>query len=332
MQEPTPRLRSWVLHGLLLALGVGLVYLALQRVDAHAVLAAMQRLGWVGLALCSLVYSLAWAARAARLWLLATPLRVPLAPSQALSTGLGANALNLVAPARLGDVAAFWRLRKLSDGPRAAALMLTWRLVDLGALMLVALAACAVLLVVLPSAVPLHLLVWIAAAGAAFVGFAVVAAWLTHSLQPRRMLETVARRLLGSRAPLGAAFGAAMAVCWSPRNIALGLGVAAGAWLCDLVVAGIILQATWGGAHPFLVVIVPVLLANAAKLLPTTPGGLGVFEGVMWVLLRASGVPDSPALAAAVATHLFMNLFTVVMGVPGAIAVGRAAIPVRAPS
>ena len=313
--------RRWVVHGILFAAGILLIVLAARRVDPAAIGRDLAKLDATAVALAFLAYVVAWALRVVRLQVLARAAQVPLELGAATATALGANALNIVAPARLGDVSAIVHLRALTGkGAESAATLLTWRLTDLGALLTVALLAGLPILALVPLRDGTGL-AWTMAGGVAFLGAALVAIRLARDPRSRAMLDRLARRLLGAKAPTGSAFGHATALLVQPRIFSVGLVLAVGAWISDAVLAGILLHSLWPG-NP-LIVLVPVVLANAAKILPTTPGGVGVYEVVFALALQQYGVDAATALTVGIVTHLLLNAWTLVLGLPGAIAIGR---------
>ncbi|WP_114576976.1 flippase-like domain-containing protein [Saliphagus sp. LR7] len=95
-------------------------------------------------------------------------------------------------------------------------------------------------------------------------------------------------------------------------------------WIVDAVVAAAVLQALGAGLPLPAVLSVCVLavsVGNLAKVLPLTPGGIGLYEGAFTVLVVALA-PVSPALAlaAAVVDHAIKNLVTVVGGLGATVA------------
>ena len=320
--SPRRRARRWTIHILLLLAGLVLIGLAIRRVDPAAIAHDLNKLDAAAVALAFAAYVVAWGLRVWRLHYLAGAAGIPIPLAQAANTALGANALNIVAPARLGDVSAVVHLREVSGGkgPPAAATILTWRLTDLGALLTVALVAGLPLLALVPLRDGSGL-AWTMAGGVAFLGLAAIAAKVARDERSSDLIDRLARRLFGSKAPMGAAFGHATALLFVPRVFLLGLLLAVGAWLADAVFAGIILHSLWPGN--VLIVLVPVVLANAAKILPTTPGGVGVYEVVFQVALQQYGVDAATALTVGIATHLLLNAWTLVLGLPGAFAIGR---------
>ncbi len=95
-------------------------------------------------------------------------------------------------------------------------------------------------------------------------------------------------------------------------------------WIVDAVVAAAVLHALGAGLALRTVVPVCVLavsVGNLAKVLPLTPGGIGLYEGAFTVLVVALA-PVSPAvaLAAAVVDHAIKNLVTVAGGLGATVA------------
>ncbi len=326
------RLRRGAVHGALFVVSLLLIWFALRKVDFAQVPTYLGRLDAITLTLALAAYVVAWGLRVARLHFLAHMVAIPIALPQAALTAFGANALNIVAPARLGDVAAFMHLRALyGRGAAAAAAIMTWRVGDLGALLVLGLLAGPAVLLLVPVGNASTGLLWLMAGGLVFLVLAGAAIYLAKHHQFRALLDRITKRLLGTRAPTGADFGRATATLWTPRVFIVGLILASGAWLADVALAGIILDALWleplrGGRNPYLLVLIPVILANAAKALPTTPGSIGVYEVVFAVALNQY-VGDAASAAifgfTAVAVHLFVNALTLALGLPGAVAIGR---------
>jgi len=56
-----------------------------------------------------------------------------------------------------------------------------------------------------------------------------------------------------------------------------------------------------------------MLLSTVTKILPLTPNGIGVYEGMMVVLLTKFGIIESTAFTIAVLDHGFMNLYSILL-------------------
>lgn len=85
-----------------------------------------------------------------------------------------------------------------------------------------------------------------------------------------------------------------------PRRAAVAVGFAAVNWALDGL-ALLVFVALLAGPVDALAVLVGFGLASALAVLPITPGGVGIVEGVLVPLLVAAGVPAAPALVAVLA-------------------------------
>lgn len=73
---------------------------------------------------------------------------------------------------------------------------------------------------------------------------------------------------------------------------------------------------------PILFMIFGVALANIAKIVPATPGGIGLYEGIIVAVFSAANVGYNDALAIAVLDHLVKNLYILLIGVPATSTIG----------
>jgi len=73
---------------------------------------------------------------------------------------------------------------------------------------------------------------------------------------------------------------------------------------------------------PIFYMIFGVALANIAKIIPATPGGIGLYEGVIVIVFSAANVGYNDALAVAVLDHLVKNLYLIVIGIPATSMIG----------
>ncbi len=83
-------------------------------------------------------------------------------------------------------------------------------------------------------------------------------------------------------------------------------------WLIDSLVCYVILLAF--GISDFAVVILAVSIANIAKAIPITPGGIGTYEAVMTGILATAGINSGVAFVVSLVDHTIKNLITVALG------------------
>jgi hypothetical protein len=90
-------------------------------------------------------------------------------------------------------------------------------------------------------------------------------------------------------------------------------------WTLDVVTAMLVLVAFDPGLAPVTLVVASffaVSVGNMSKVLPLTPGGVGLYEAAFTVLVVGlTGVPSSLAFGAALVDHAVKNLVTVLGGV-----------------
>ena len=67
---------------------------------------------------------------------------------------------------------------------------------------------------------------------------------------------------------------------------------------------------------PIFFMIFGIAIANIAKIIPGTPGGIGLYEGIVVIVFSAANVGYNDALSIAILDHLIKNLFIVILGIP----------------
>lgn len=65
---------------------------------------------------------------------------------------------------------------------------------------------------------------------------------------------------------------------------------------------------------PFTLILIAVTISNVAKVIPATPGGIGIYEGAMIIFLGYFGIPPIVAGTIAIVEHLLKNIITVAVG------------------
>src|SRR5580693_9867348 len=97
------------------------------------------------------------------------------------------------------------------------------------------------------------------------------------------------------------------------RSMVTVVVIAAGVWACDFLC----LICSFGAIHarvPWAGVLLAYGAAQAASALPIVPGGLGIVEGSLAVILAAYGVARAPAISAALAYRLVSFWLSVAVG------------------
>jgi uncharacterized protein (TIRG00374 family) len=85
-------------------------------------------------------------------------------------------------------------------------------------------------------------------------------------------------------------------------------------WTLEGIVSFTVILSLDVNINPIVITFVS-MIATLTKVIPVTPGGIGVFEGAMTVLLVMFGIGISDAAVIATVNHLIMNLYTLIIGV-----------------
>jgi uncharacterized protein (TIRG00374 family) len=225
--------------------------------------------------------------------------------SSALVFGAGLSLA--ITPGKLGELVKSYLLRELHDIPatRTAPVIVAERVSDLIALLLLAVVGVAVYGIASTL---------VLAAAALIVLGLVLLAWPRPT---RALLDLATRpaRLQRFRAPLQDMYGGLAALC-RPSVLAGATALALPAWACECVGFSVIVNA-FPGAHVSVGLAMVIYAATTiAGALSFLPGGLGVTEGAMTMLLvrAAAGLDAAAALDATLLTRLATLWFAVVLG------------------
>jgi glycosyltransferase 2 family protein len=274
--------------------------------DAHEVGARLGGFAWSAFALALALALANYAIRFVRweLYLRRQGVRVPLGDS-ALVFGAGLSLS--ITPGKVGELVKSFLLRELHGAPatRTAPIVIAERITDLIALL--------VLAVIGVAAYGVHATL-VAAAGALIALGLVLLAWprAAHGLID---LATRPRRLQRFRAPLYELHTGLAELC-RPRLLLLGTALAVPAWAAECVGFAAIVGGFPGAQVGLGLAIVIYASTTIAGALSFLPGGLGVTEGAMIVLLVESGagIERATAFDATLLTRLATLWFAVLLG------------------
>jgi uncharacterized protein (TIRG00374 family) len=84
-------------------------------------------------------------------------------------------------------------------------------------------------------------------------------------------------------------------------------------WICEGVITYFVFLSLGQYINPIIITFAN-MVANLTKVIPVTPGGLGVFEGAMILVLSFYGYTGGVIGVASTFNHLLMNLYTIGAG------------------
>lgn len=312
--------RRWIWATIIVVIGVaGIVMVG----DVGELAARLGTFGWwafgVALALSLTNYAirfLRW-----QLYLRWQGIEVPTGSSAIV---FGAGLSLSITPAKLGELVKSYLLRELHDVPAtsSAPIVVAERVTDLLALLVLAVIGVALYGV--------QTTLVLAAAALILVGL-VLLAWPRPTLA---LIDLVTRpaALRRLRLPLRETYDGLAALC-RPTRLGASTLIALPAWGAECIGFAVICNAFPGVEVGYGLATVIYAATTIAGALSFLPGGLGVTEGAMTLLLVASAphIDEATALDATLLTRLATLWFAVVLGL-GFLAVARARIARRGPA
>jgi glycosyltransferase 2 family protein len=297
------RVRRWIWIAIAVVIAVA-AYLMIG--DVRDVGDRLGAFGWwaflaaLGLSLANYVIRfLRW-----QLYLRYQHVTVPLG-SSALVFGSGLSLA--ITPAKLGELVKSYLLRELHGIPatQTAPVVIAERVTDLVALLVLAVIGVAVYGV--------QTTLVLVAAG--LVGFGLLL--LAWPRPARALIDLVTRPRFTRRfrAPMQDMYGGLASLC-RPKLLGIATAIAIPSWACECVGFALIVNA-FPGAHVELGLAMVIYAATTiAGALSFLPGGLGVTEGAMTILLvqTAASLDQSTALDATLLTRLATLWFGVALG------------------
>ncbi len=319
----SPTKNNWLCYLATLGVGIGiliaLVYCA--GFDRFREIAARTSFSWM---IVSVVfYAAAWFLRTWRLRLFANRGGTVVKTLDLFKLYIAGFALNSILPARLGDlVTAGFLKAKGMDWGRSAAIVVQSRILDAFGLVLLALPA---LVALLRERVPPWILMALFLGSAAVlvpVGLAALdtrnaGAALLERLGGRARGECLKRVLAAVRL----AYDRYREILSDRRLLLTSTALSLLIVLCEGLTCGAIAVAV--GVHTSLMAaFAAVSIATFGKAAPSTPGGVGIYEGVMAGVLVLFGADFDGALVVAILDHGTRKVFNLLWGLPVAIRMG----------
>lgn len=303
MEERSRKLLSFLLG--VLVLGV-LAYFAGSESISH-----LKQVSLTSLVLATGVYSLSWVMRAERLSFLLRDSSPGL--GKVFVVNLGGYAGNIVLPAKAGDILrALYLDRNGVERPEAFISVFFTRIQDL-------LAVTVILLVFLPSVWFINFSVWFLlplALGISFlVSFVALFFLEIRRFQPyfRKLEKLLISRLFGDDYDITSEAFDVFDSYLKPGFSSKVLGMSLLVWVLEVLTAYFIAVRIIPDISVALI-FVAVSFGNVAKIVPATPGGVGLYEAAVASVLSVAGVPYSAAFSIALVEHTLKNVFIALFG------------------
>lgn len=289
-------------------LTIGVLIAVVASLDLQRVRAELAHISHVAIAMAALIYLPSWVLRGQRWKSLAWDLgdSIPLRGATAAAT-VG-NMLNLVLPAKAGDL--LWahaaHVRWSLPYPRALVGILGGRVLDL---LVLAGVGTATLLVASPISPDIRGSVWTIGAAAVFSAVVLYEALIRRRLSRHFLVGSLAR----FRGTHDAFANAISTLCSHPPRAVLHVAVTGLIWSIEFLVAWYLAQ-SMGFALPWWAIIIWIFAANLSKIVPLTPASMGTYEAAGAIVLGLAGTAYNEAFALVLVEHLLKNGVNLILG------------------
>ncbi len=310
-------LLSWPVYAIGALAGLGLLIIIIWRSGFSNFLGYLLRVRPLPIVAAIAVYSSAWWVRTLRIGMLSRFCGKNLSWIDLFRYSISSFAINALFPAKIGDLAliGYLRMAAMPTG-LAAAMVFQLRLLDAAA---VAMGASLLLPLSLglssPSWLTMSLPVPLLAIGA--IVFLIL---LDRKKGILLRLEGRVSRSRGNLLSCAArtireAVGGFHELLKSGHLVSRIFLVSILIWFLEGLTAWSVATSLGFSLSPMLLFFA-LYAANLGKTIPLTPGGLGVYEGLMAAILTLGGMPYSQAISLAVCDHLLKKLFNLGLGIP----------------
>ena len=254
-----------------------------------------------------IIFSASWIFRAARLRSLFHEYRIrDIKNEDVYKTNFAANALNIVLPLKLGDISQMYIFHTKFKIPLKESVIsvIYTRIFDILALSIIGFTT---LMLVMSERSIQNFSTYIAIfllmiSATAFVTSSTVQAQLVQYIGKNR--PTLSKIILSFRL--------------SRKCRAISMIYSLLAWIMEGLTTYVVFRSL-GQDIPLSIAFLGLAVANMVKIIPATPGGIGLFEGTMAILYVSFGVNPNTAIVAATLDHLVKNINVLIFGIPSLI-------------
>ncbi len=308
-----------ILHFLGLTFGIAILFFLVYLVGIQEFLGQLKQLSYIAIAGSIAVYGCSWYFRTWRLNIMTKAMGKQIRFLDLFKLHISGYALNVVLPGKLGDVATVGYLRLYGmSGIKSVALILQTRILDLFAINL--------LLVMfgigfVNNQVPLWFGIII------ILSFVISGAPFLLILDKKRLFSRwflkdfkrkTIKRIAGKLNELYLSFHQIIS---DKRLLMVTVLLSAVIWFIEGLTCYIIAIST-GASITLAQCICAICVGNISKILPFTPGGVGVYETFMAVTLGMSGVIFKQAVTISILDQIIKKGVNLLVGLPATTAIG----------
>ena len=314
-----PPNKKIVFHFLGLVFGLAILFFLVHLIGIKEFVSLLKQLSYLTIAGAIAVYGLSWYFRTWRLSIMTRAMGKKISFADLFKLHISGYALNVLLPGKLGDVATVGYLRLYGmSGIKSVALILQTRILDLLAINL--------LLVMfwlgfITNPTPLwfgvFIMISLIFSGAPFLLILdkkrVFSRWFLRDFK-RKTIKRIASKV-------NDLYLSFHQIISDKRQLAVTVLLSTVIWFIEGLTCYIIAIST-GAKITLAQCVCAVCVGNISKILPFTPGGVGIYESFMVVTLGMNGVILKQAVTISILDQLIKKGFNLLLGLPATTAIG----------
>ena len=260
-----------------------------------------------------IVYALSWIFRTIRLERTVTSLGSKMPFKNLFKLNISGYALNVLLPVKIGDVARMLFLKAEGmEGDKAIASVIYIRLLDIISIIML---ATPVLFIMTKESIPNWTIISVISCI-----LIIVLIFVFLSIGRMQRLFDIIEAKITLKVTKGL-LRVGKEVHWNLRNLLFKSSVyydmfySILIWLSEALTCYVVALGLNAQVSPLLIIF-GVSMANISKIVPATPGGIGIYEGIIVGIFAIGGIEYNKALVIAIIDHLIKNLFIISIGIP----------------
>ena len=260
-----------------------------------------------------IVYALSWIFRTIRLKRTTTSLGSKISFKNLFKLNISGYALNVLLPVKIGDVARMLFLKAEGmEGDKAIASVIYIRLLDIISIIML---ATPVLFIMTKESIPNWTIISVISCI-----LIIVLIFVFLSIGRMQRLFDIIEAKITLKVTKGL-LRVGKEVHWNLRNLLFKSSVyydmfySILIWLLEALTCYVVALSLNAQVSPLLIIF-GVSMANISKIVPATPGGIGIYEGIIVGIFAIGGIEYNKALVIAIVDHLIKNLFIISIGIP----------------
>jgi len=260
-----------------------------------------------------IVYALSWIFRTIRLERTVASLGSKMPFKNLFKLNISGYALNVLLPVKIGDVARMLFLKAEGmEGDKAIASVIYIRLLDIISIIML---ATPVLFIMTKESIPNWAIISVISCI-----LIIVLIFVFLSIGRMQRLFDIIEAKITLKVTKGL-LRVGKEVHWNLRNLLFKSSVyydmfySILIWLLEALTCYVVALSLNAQVSPLLIIF-GVSMANISKIVPATPGGIGIYEGIIVGIFAIGGIEYNKALVIAIVDHLIKNLFIISIGIP----------------